>query len=114
MEELQVNARFKIKPGKMDEFKKLAHSCVENVKQKDKGTLQYDWFYNESLSEWYVRERYTNSEAVLEHVANLGDLFGRLLELADVSFGIFGNPSRELKDAIESFNVTYYEFSEGL
>ncbi len=36
MNDIQVSARLKIKPGKMEDFKKLANSCVEVVKQKDK------------------------------------------------------------------------------
>ena len=114
MKDLQVNARLKIKPGKMVELKKLAHSCVEIVKLKDKGTLQYDWFYNESESECIVRERYLNSDAVLEHIANLGDLMGGLFELSVISFGIFGSPSQKLTDALKGLNVTYYEFGEGI
>jgi len=36
MSDIQVSVRLKIKPGKMEEFKSLANSCVNEVKQKDK------------------------------------------------------------------------------
>lgn len=114
MTDIQVNARLSIKPGKMNEFKKLAQDCVEMVKQKDKGTTQYDWFYNESKSECIVRERYVNSDAVLEHMANVGNLLGGLVELSTISLDLYGNPSQNLRNALEGFDVTYYEFGVGL
>ncbi|WP_420320794.1 putative quinol monooxygenase [Flagellimonas sp.] len=114
MKDIQVNARLKIKPGKMDEFKKLAHDCVEMVKQKDKGTTQYDWFYNEDKYECIVRERYVDSDAVLDHMANVGHLLGGLVELSDISLDLYGNPSENLKNALEGFDVTFYDFGVGL
>ncbi|WP_420601856.1 putative quinol monooxygenase [Flagellimonas sp.] len=114
MTDIQVNARLKIKPGKMEEFKKLAHDCVEKVKEKDKGTTQYDWFFNESQSECVVRERYVDSGAVLDHMANVGHLLGGLVELSTISLDLYGNPSDSLKNALEGFDVTYYEFGVGL
>lgn len=114
MKDIQVSARLKINPGKMEEFKKVANSCVEMVKQKDKGTIQYDWFYNQSKSECIVRERYVDSDAVLEHMANVGELLGGLVALSTISLDLYGNPSENLKNALEGFQVTYYDFSVGL
>ena len=114
MKDIQVNARLKINPGKMEEFKKVANSCVEMVKQKDKGTIQYDWFYNHSKSECVVRERYVDSDAVLAHMANVGELLGGLVGLSTISLDLYGNPSENLKNALEGFDVTYYDFGIGL
>ncbi len=114
MKEIQVIAHLKIKPGRIDEFKELAQSCIEMVKQKDKGTLQYDWYYNEDNTVCIVQERYINAEAGLQHIANLGDLVVGLFELCDLSFDIFGTPTPELKNALEGMDITYYEFAAGI
>ena len=42
MNELQSIARLKIHPGKLEEFKRLAAKCMESVRTRDTGTLQYD------------------------------------------------------------------------
>ena len=42
MSELLCMARLKIHHGKLDEFKNLAARCVELVRTKDTGTLQYE------------------------------------------------------------------------
>ena len=46
MEEIKVIARFKIYDGKLEEFKNWVTDCVESVRQKDLGTLKYDWYFN--------------------------------------------------------------------
>lgn len=114
MNDIQVSARLKIKLGKMEDFKKLANSCVEVVKQKDKGTIQYDWFYNDQKSECIVIERYVKSKAGLDHVANVGELLGRLVELSTISLEIYGSPSDDLKNALDGWDVTYFDFGIGL
>jgi quinol monooxygenase YgiN len=46
MSELQTIARLKIHPGKLDEFKRVAAKCMELVRTKDTGTLQYEMYIN--------------------------------------------------------------------
>jgi hypothetical protein len=45
--ELLAIARFTFHPGKLDEYKRLAAQCMEIVRTKDTGTLQYDIFFND-------------------------------------------------------------------
>lgn len=114
MNDIQVSAKLKIKPGRLEEFKKIASSCVKEVKRKDKGTIQYDWFYNDQKSECVVKERYVDSDAVLDHMANVGGLLGGLVELSTITLEIYGSPSAKLKKALEGWDVTYYKFGVGL
>jgi quinol monooxygenase YgiN len=59
--ELQSIARFKFDEGKLEEFKRLSAQCIEIVRTKDTGTLQYDSYFNDDQSECIVLERYKNS-----------------------------------------------------
>ncbi len=98
----------------MDKFKKIAASCIETVKLKDKGTLEYDWFYIETKSKCVVCENYKDSNAVLEHSANVRELPGQLLEISTISLEVYGNPSEELKMVLEGLEITFYKFNSGL
>ncbi len=69
MSELQGIARFKFHEGKLEEFKRLADQCMEIVRTKDTGTLQYDVYFNDDQSECIVHERYRDSEALIQHAA---------------------------------------------
>jgi quinol monooxygenase YgiN len=96
--ELMGIARFKFHEGKLDEFKRLSAQAMEIVRTKDTGTLQYDTYFNDDQSECVVIERYRDSNAAIEHAANLSDLFGPILTTVSVVHGeLLGEPSAELR-----------------
>jgi quinol monooxygenase YgiN len=97
MSELQGIARFKFDEGRLEEFKRLAAQCMEIVRTKDTGTLQYDVYFNDDQSECVVLERYRDSEALIEHAAHLGDLNEAILATGFVSGELLGEPSAELR-----------------
>jgi quinol monooxygenase YgiN len=95
--ELLGIARFKFHEGKLEEFKRLSAQAMEIVRTKDTGTLQYEIYFNDDQSECMVLERYRDSEALIEHTANLGDLGAAILATGSVSGELLGEPSAELK-----------------
>ena len=98
MSELLGIVRFKFHEGKVEEFKRLSAQALEIVRTKDSGTLQYDVYFNDDESECVVLERYRDSEAAMEHAANLGDLFGAVLATVTVVHGeLLGEASAELR-----------------
>jgi quinol monooxygenase YgiN len=113
MKELQITARLEIHSGKLDAFKEVARKCLRSVREKDKGTLQYDWFFNEDQTVCLVRERYGDSDALLQHIANLGDTFEELLGVSNLSVEVCGTPSTELVKATEGLDVSVYSYFHG-
>ena len=51
MELIKVRALFKINEGQLDTFKALKQQLISVVKEKEKGTLMYDWYVNEDAME---------------------------------------------------------------
>ena len=101
MSELQGIARFKFHEGKLEEFKRLSAEAAEIVRTKDTGTLQYDLYFNDDESECVMIERFKNSEALIEHFANIGDLAEKVLATVDVVHGeVLGEPSDELREKL--------------
>jgi quinol monooxygenase YgiN len=109
MSELQGIARIKVHHGKFDEFKPLVAACLESVRTKDTGTLQYDVFVSSDEAEYVVLERYRDSEALLEHTANLGETMAALLATCSIEGEILGMPSLELLQALEGSGVRVYK-----
>jgi quinol monooxygenase YgiN len=96
--ELLGIARFKFHEGKVEEFKRLSAQAMEIVRTKDSGTLQYDTYFNDDQSECIVIERYRDSEAAIEHAANLADVSAKVLATVSVVHGeLLGEPSAELR-----------------
>src|SRR5918997_3514056 len=95
--ELQGIARFRFHEGRLEEFKRLSAQCMEIVRTKDTGTLQYDIYFNDDQSECIVLERYRDSEALIEHAEHFGDLMEAIPATVTVVHGeLLGEPSAEL------------------
>jgi hypothetical protein len=69
---------------------------MEIVRTQDRGTLQYDIYFNTDQSECIVLERYTDSEALIQHGAHIGDLAEAGLATGSGSGELLGEPSAEL------------------
>jgi len=95
--ELQGIARITFHEGKLEEFKRLTARCMEIVRAKDTGTLQYAVYFDDDQSECIVVERYRDSDALIAHATNLGDISEEILATGSVSGALLGEPSAELR-----------------
>jgi quinol monooxygenase YgiN len=95
--EIQGVGRITFHDGKLEEFKRLSAQCMEIVRAKDTGTLQYEIYLSDDQSECIVLERYRDSEALLEHAANLGELGQAILATGSATSALLGKPNAELK-----------------
>jgi quinol monooxygenase YgiN len=112
--ELQGIARFKFQAGKLEEFKRLAAQCMEIVRTKDTGTLQYDIYFNDDQSECIVHERYRDSEALIEHAAHLGRLNEAIVATGLVSGELLGEPSPELLATMADSEVRLFTLYQSM
>jgi quinol monooxygenase YgiN len=109
MTEVSAIARIKIHEGKLEEFERLSALCVQSVRTKDSGTLQYDHFFNDDRTECVVVERYRDFAALREHLANIGyDLMQAIQGVSSMSGDIFATPTPELRKMIEGLDIRLY------
>jgi quinol monooxygenase YgiN len=118
MTKIQVSAKMKINLGMLEEFKQQAAKCVSTVKERDPGTLQYDWFISSDKTECEIRETYESSDAFLAHISNLREPLRILFEkfASDHSVVIYGEPSPELLENAKArrIDVKVFSFLQGL
>jgi quinol monooxygenase YgiN len=112
--ELQGIAPFKFHEGKLEDFKRLAAQCMEIVRTKDTGTLQYDIYFNDDQSECVVHERYRDSEALIEHAAHLGDIMEAIVATGSVSSALLGEPSAELRAKMADSEVRLFTLYQSM
>ena len=105
MSRIQSVARFKIHPGKTEEFKRLSANCMELAKANDPGTIRYDVFMNDDETEAVVYEEYESSEAAVKHFENMGDNAAAIFEIVDMEGETWGEPSGELRKGLEEHGV---------
>ena len=106
MSELLGIARFKFLEGRREEYLRLSDQAMDIVRAKDTGTLAYDLYLNADQSECMVIERYRDSDAAMEHAANLGDLFAPVLATVSVVHGeLLGEPNAALRANLAGSDV---------
>ena len=95
--ELQAIVRFRFHDGDVEEFKRLSAQCMEIVRARDTGTLQYDTYFNDDETECIVIERFRDSDALMQHSENLAHLMDAIVATGRVSGVLLGEPSTELR-----------------
>ena len=95
--ELQAIVRFRFHDGDVEEFKRLSAQCMEIVRAKDTGTLQYDTYFNDDETECIVIERFRDSESLIQHGENLAHLMDPITATGSVWGELLGEPSAELR-----------------
>ena len=99
--EIQGIARLKIHDGKLEDFKRLSSQCMELVRTKDTGTLQYETYFNSDETECLVLERYRDSQALLDHLKNIGETGAAIFQTCSASGEVCGAASPELIKMLE-------------
>ena len=97
MGQLQGIARFTFHEGMVEEFKRLSAECMEIVRAKDTGTLQYDTYLNAEETEAIVLERFVDSDALIQHGQNMAPLMEAIMATGTIHGELLGDPSDELR-----------------
>lgn len=71
MSKIHTSAKMKIPSGMLEEYKQQVAEYIRQIKEKDTGTLQFDWFINIDMTECEIRETYASSESALAHQDHL-------------------------------------------
>jgi hypothetical protein len=56
MSAFEVRARLKVRDGQLEAFKRHAAEMMRQTREKDTGTLAYDWFLSNDGTQCEVRE----------------------------------------------------------
>ena len=103
-----VGAYFNVMPGNMQAFEQLVDQFVEKTRHEN-GIRYYGWSF--MGQEVHCRQGYLNAEGLLEHAANVGDLFREALKIADCAKLAIHGPEDELaklKDPLSGFGPQFY------
>ena len=99
----------------LSDFKRIAREMNAIVRKDEPLTLQCQWFFHEGENTWHLTEMFPDSDAFLQHLADVSPQLEQLLEIAEVSrFEVFGDLSLAARAAIASFGVKYFTLWEGV
>ena len=119
MDNVEVVARFKIRPGQLEGFTAQAEEILRLTREQDTHTLRCDWFVNEDGTECEVHELFPNEQGLIEHKMNTGEATEVLFR--DFAFDhhstIYGEVSQDFLNLVEArmgTPPTTFSFLEGL
>ncbi|MFH0915216.1 MAG: antibiotic biosynthesis monooxygenase [bacterium] len=108
-ESFRLIVRQSIKPGRLEEFKKLATEYTAAAEANEPTTRGYEWFVAEDGSACYLNEFYGSSEAFLLHFGNLGPKLGAMLEISPMEeMIVLGEPSQHVRDMLTGHGAKFY------
>lgn len=101
---LELGAHMTVRPDQADGFRKQTAEMIRLTREKDRGTLRYDWFISRDGTECEVREAYVDVQGLIEHSANIAEARNSLFQhYADNHFmTLYGEASSELRDVFEA------------
>jgi quinol monooxygenase YgiN len=104
---------FKVHDGKLDEFRNGCGQFIEATKSEP-GCLYYGFTFNGN--EAHCREGYTDADALLAHLNNVGAMLQEALKIADITRLEVHGPAAELlklKEPLKDLGPAYFELLDG-
>ena len=111
---LEIYSKFQIEPGQLDEFKSRAAAVLEVVRDKDPGTIRYDWFYDDANLQCLAMDSYRDADAMFAHMENGKTLQARLLEIAATDTEFLGMLPERAFAAVAKYQPRIWTFHDGL
>jgi quinol monooxygenase YgiN len=107
MSQFEVRARLKVRDGKLEEFKRQAGEMMRQTREKDTGTLAYDWFLSREGTECEVREAYVDPDALIDHALHVREAREALFagSAYDHRMAFYGDPSPRLLEFVDKIGV---------
>jgi quinol monooxygenase YgiN len=122
MDNLEVIARLKVRPGQLEGFKSQVAEILRVTREQDTHTLRCDWFLNEDGNEdgteCEVHELFPNEQGLIEHKMNTMEATAVLFR--DYAFDhhstIYGEVSQDFIDLVTERMgpPTVFAFTQGL
>ena len=113
MNKFEARAHLKVRAGQLEGFKRQAAEMMRVTREKDTGTLAYDWFLSKDGTECEVHETYVDADALVEHALNVREARAAMFAqfAYDHKMAFYGDPSPRLIALVNKIGVDAEWFS---
>ena len=113
MSEFEVRARLKVRDGQLEGFKRQAAEMMRQTREKDTGTLAYDWYLSEDGMECEVHEAYVDADALVDHAFHIHEARDVMFDefAYDHQMAFYGDPSPRLVELVNKIGVDVTRFT---
>ena len=108
MSQFEVRAHLKVRDGQLEGFKRQAAEMMRETREKDTGTLAYDWFLSADGTQCEVHEAYVDADALVDHAFHVREARDAMfVEFAyDHQMALYGEPSPRLLELVNRIGVS--------
>ena len=102
-------------PGRNADFRSLMSEMVRSTREREPGTLNYEWNTSPDGTICHIYERYADSDAVMTHLESFGANFAErfLATLKPIRLVVYGAPNQTVQDALAGFGPVYMRGADG-
>ena len=113
MSQFEVHARLKVRDGQLEGFKRQAAEMMRQTREKDTGTLAYDWYLSEDGMECEVHEAYVDADALVDHAFHIHEARDVMFDefAYDHQMAFYGDPSPRLVELVNKVGVDVTRFA---
>ncbi len=113
MSQFEVRARLKVRDGQLEGFKQQAAEMMRQTREKDTGTLAYDWFLSDDGTQCEVREAYVDADALVDHAFHVREARDVMFEefAYDHKMAFYGAASPRLDEFVDKIGVDVTRFT---
>lgn len=109
-ETVSWNFHLSVQDGRLDDARALMSEMVEATK-REPGTVGYEWFLSGDGTACHIMEKFADSGAAAEHIANFGANFAArfLACFAPTALYVYGQPSEEVRAVLDGQGAVNFE-----
>jgi quinol monooxygenase YgiN len=102
-------------PGRDGDFNALMAEMIKITRDREPGTLNYEWSTSADGRVCHIFERYVNSSAAIKHLESFKSNFAErfLAILKPTRFVVYGAPSQAVQEALVGFSPMYMRSANG-
>lgn len=109
MATFSYSLEFTIADGKLDEFKEMSTGYINNARDNEPGTLEYQWYVSDDGSKCLVIETFADSDAMMTHLGNVGPTLPALLAIAPITrVEVMGSVNDVAREALTAFGAVHF------
>ena len=112
MSQFEVRARIRVRDGQLEGFQRQAAEMMRQTREKDTGTIAYDWFLSDDGTQCEVREAYVDPDALVEHAFHVREARDVMFEqfAYDHKMFFYGETSPRLDELTQKIGVDVTRF----
>jgi quinol monooxygenase YgiN len=114
MSKVSYILEFTIKDGEVDTFESLSSGYIASVKENEPDTVVYQWYLSEDKKRCLLHETFSGSEALLNHLTNVGPSLPELLAIAPITrLEVLGSVSDDARTALSQLGAVHFSHLGG-